>query len=88
MTLVQGDSRLLSRVDADAATLVEEALREDGVDIRLDARAQSVTSNSLSLADGSKLAFDRLLLATGRKPNVDGLDAARTRDLAPRDRGR
>jgi pyruvate/2-oxoglutarate dehydrogenase complex dihydrolipoamide dehydrogenase (E3) component len=75
VTLVQGDKRLLSRVDADAAALVEEALREDGVDVRLNARAQSCTSNSLLLADGSELPFDRLLVATGRRPNVAGLDA-------------
>ncbi len=74
VTLVQGDSRLLSRVDADAAALVDEALRADGVDVRLDARAERVTSNALMLADGTELPFDRLLVATGRKPNVDGLD--------------
>jgi len=75
VTLVQSDARLLPRVDADAATLVDDALREDGVDVVLGARAQSVTSNSLLLADGRELAFDRLLVATGRRPNVDGLDA-------------
>jgi pyruvate/2-oxoglutarate dehydrogenase complex dihydrolipoamide dehydrogenase (E3) component len=75
VTLVQGDTRLLSRVDADAAALVEDALREDGVDVRLDATATKVSSGSLTLADGSEVPFDRLLLATGRKPNVDGLDA-------------
>jgi pyruvate/2-oxoglutarate dehydrogenase complex dihydrolipoamide dehydrogenase (E3) component len=75
VTLVQGDTRLLSRVDADAAALVEESLREDGVELRLNARAERATSNSLFLGDGSEVAFDRLLLATGRKPNVDGLDA-------------
>ena len=32
VTLVQGDERLLTRVDADAAALVDAALREDGVD--------------------------------------------------------
>ena len=74
VTLVQGDERLLTRVDADAAALVDAALREDGVEIRLAARAESVTSNSLLLADSSQLPFDRLLLATGRKPNVDGLE--------------
>jgi pyruvate/2-oxoglutarate dehydrogenase complex dihydrolipoamide dehydrogenase (E3) component len=74
VTLVQGDERLLTRVDADAAALVDAALREDGVEIRLAARAESVTSNSLLLADGSQVPFDRLLLATGRKPNVDGLE--------------
>jgi pyruvate/2-oxoglutarate dehydrogenase complex dihydrolipoamide dehydrogenase (E3) component len=75
VTLVEGGKRLLARVDADAAVLVDEALREDGVDVRLDARAESVTSNSLLLADGTELPFDRLLVATGRKPNVDALEA-------------
>ena len=40
VTLVQGGTRLLPRVDADAAALVDDALREDGVDIRLDATAE------------------------------------------------
>ena len=75
VTLVQGDTRLLSRVDADAAALVDEALREDGVDIHLDARAERVTSDTVFLAGGGELPFDRLLLATGRKPNVGGLEA-------------
>ena len=75
VTLVQGDDRLLARVDADAAELVADALREDGVEIRLGARAERVARNTVSLRDGSELGFDRLLLATGRKPNVDGLDA-------------
>jgi pyruvate/2-oxoglutarate dehydrogenase complex dihydrolipoamide dehydrogenase (E3) component len=75
VTLVQGDTRLLSRVDADAAALVDEALREDGVDVRLGAQATKVSSGSLALADGSDVPFDRLLLATGRRPNVGGLDA-------------
>jgi pyruvate/2-oxoglutarate dehydrogenase complex dihydrolipoamide dehydrogenase (E3) component len=75
VTLVQGDTRLLSRVDAEAAALVEDALREDGVDIRLDVRAERATATSLVLADGSELPFDRLLLATGRRPNVGGLEA-------------
>jgi dihydrolipoamide dehydrogenase len=67
--------RLLARVDADAAALVDESLREDGVDVRLDSRAQKVTPTSLLLADGTELPFDRLLVATGRKANVDALDA-------------
>jgi dihydrolipoamide dehydrogenase len=75
VTLVQGDARLLPRVDAEAAALVDEALREDGIDVHLNAQAQRVASNSLSLADGTELPFDRLLVATGRKANVGGLDA-------------
>ncbi len=75
VTLVQGDDRLLSHVDADAAALVEEALRVDGVDVRLAARAERASSTGLVLADGSEIPFDRLLIAGGRRPNLDGLDA-------------
>lgn len=75
VTLVQGDTRLLSRVDADAAALIEDALREDGIDVRLGAQATSVSNRTVTLDDGSEFPFDRLLLATGRKPNVGGLDA-------------
>ena len=43
--------------------------------MRLNTQATKVSSGSLTLADGSEVPFDRLLLATGRRPNVDGLDA-------------
>jgi pyruvate/2-oxoglutarate dehydrogenase complex dihydrolipoamide dehydrogenase (E3) component len=75
VTLVQNDARLLSRVDADAAQLVADALLEDGVELRLGVAAQRVTGNTVLLSDGSEVPFDRLLVATGRKPNVDGLEA-------------
>ena len=75
VTLVQSDARLLPRVDADAAAVVDDALREDGVQVELGARAERVASNSLLLADGRELAFDQLLVATGRRPNTDGLEA-------------
>jgi len=73
VALVEGESRLLSRVDADAAALVADALREDGVDIRLGARAERVEAGTLHLAGGDSVGFDRLLVAAGRRPNVDAL---------------
>ena len=74
VTVVQNDERILSRVDADAAALVADALREDGVELRLNVQAQSVTAGALALSDGSEVEFDRLLVATGRRPNVAGLE--------------
>jgi pyruvate/2-oxoglutarate dehydrogenase complex dihydrolipoamide dehydrogenase (E3) component len=74
VTIVEGGPRLLARVDADAAELVEEALREDGVELRLGVSAERVANNNVALSDASTVPFDRLLVATGRKPNVDGLD--------------
>lgn len=75
VTLVQADMRLLPRLDPEAAKLVDARLREEGAQVVLDARAKSVTGNSLLLADGRAFEFDRLLIATGRRPNTDGLDA-------------
>jgi len=66
VTLAQDDERLLPNVDADAAALVHAALEEDGVEVRLNEHV----SDKKSLED-----FDRVLVATGRKPNVEGLDA-------------
>jgi len=74
VTLVQGAERLLPRVDPDAAALVDEALREDGVEIRLEARATRIEGDALLLADGEAVRFTRLLVATGRRPNVAGLE--------------
>jgi pyruvate/2-oxoglutarate dehydrogenase complex dihydrolipoamide dehydrogenase (E3) component len=64
VTLLQAADRLLPRVDAEAAELVTGALREDGVDVRLGVNA---TRDDL---DG----YDRILIATGRRANVDGLE--------------
>jgi pyruvate/2-oxoglutarate dehydrogenase complex dihydrolipoamide dehydrogenase (E3) component len=75
VTLVDGGDRILSRVDADAAALVDAALRADGVDIRLGADAARVEGNVLVLDDGTDVPYDRLLVAAGRRPNLDGLEA-------------
>jgi pyruvate/2-oxoglutarate dehydrogenase complex dihydrolipoamide dehydrogenase (E3) component len=74
VTLVDGDDRLLARVDADAAVCVAQALREDGVDVRLGVTAVSAASDKLALSDRTDLPFERLLVATGRRPNVEGLE--------------
>jgi pyruvate/2-oxoglutarate dehydrogenase complex dihydrolipoamide dehydrogenase (E3) component len=74
VTIVEGGERILARVDAEAAALVDAAFRAEGIDVRLGARANRVSSNALVLADGEELAFDRLLVATGRRPNTDGLE--------------
>jgi pyruvate/2-oxoglutarate dehydrogenase complex dihydrolipoamide dehydrogenase (E3) component len=75
VTLIEGSDRILRRVDADAAAEVDKALRADGVDIRLGAHAQRVNGAVLFLDDGSEVAYDRLLVAAGRRANVAGLAA-------------
>jgi pyruvate/2-oxoglutarate dehydrogenase complex dihydrolipoamide dehydrogenase (E3) component len=74
VTLVQADERLLPRIDPEAAELVDESLRSDGVEVVLDGEAIAIEDGALLLAGGERLSFDRLLVATGRRPNVGGLD--------------
>lgn len=83
VTVIEGGSKFLPLEDRDIANSVQEALKKRGIDIRLNARAQSVhdTPDGVTLAytdatDGTPYFIDgnALLLATGRKPLVDGLN--------------
>jgi pyruvate/2-oxoglutarate dehydrogenase complex dihydrolipoamide dehydrogenase (E3) component len=80
VTIVQR-GRLLSRVDEEAAELLTERLREEGLDIRLGVGVERVEHVGegirLHLADGDTLAPERLLVAAGRQPNVEGLGLER-----------
>jgi len=77
VTLVQSGPRLLPQVDAEVTTILAERLEEDGVDLRFDAKATSVEGGGnelfrLELEGGDAVEAERLLVATGRRPNVDG----------------
>ena len=77
VTLIQGGSRLLPQIDAEVTTILADRLREEGVDIRFDARATGVEGGGdapfrLELDGGDAVEAERLLIATGRRPNVDG----------------
>jgi pyruvate/2-oxoglutarate dehydrogenase complex dihydrolipoamide dehydrogenase (E3) component len=76
VTLVQAGDFLLPRVERDAGELIAGLFAEEGIDVRLNARAQRVERIDggvrLHLADG-RLEAANLLVATGRRPNVEGL---------------
>jgi pyruvate/2-oxoglutarate dehydrogenase complex dihydrolipoamide dehydrogenase (E3) component len=74
VTLIQSAPRLLPRVDAEAAAIVERIFAEDGIDVRLGANVTSVEPGlRVTLDGGETLEAERLLLATGRRPFADGL---------------
>jgi dihydrolipoamide dehydrogenase len=79
VTIVQRPERLLPREDPAVGELIAERLREEGIDVRLGSEAVAVerqgTRRVVRLADGTAAAADELLVATGRRPRVDGLDA-------------
>lgn len=71
--MLQSRSRLLHREDPDIADEVAEILTDQGVEVRLNARATAVRRNGdgevlVILEDGSEVDGDDLLVATGRIP--------------------
>jgi pyruvate/2-oxoglutarate dehydrogenase complex dihydrolipoamide dehydrogenase (E3) component len=86
VTLVEAGPRLLPREDADASDIITRRLEHDGVRIATDATIAHVTRSgdrvTLQLTPGLKAqrsdltetVGDALLVATGRSPNVEGLN--------------
>ena len=70
---------ILSGVDLDRRTiaLLKRALKAQGIDLRLNAAAESFTSSPgevvVDLADGAQIEADRLLVSVGRRPNSGDL---------------
>ena len=77
VTLAQRGPRLLPKVDAEAAALVEETFAAEGIVLRLGTALEGVETSASGVrvlfADGTGAEAERLLVATGRTPNVEGL---------------
>ncbi len=75
--VIEAGERLLSREAAELGCALGDALRRDGIEIRLRTRATAATRDGdeyvLRLDDGSELHGERILVATGRRPRVDGI---------------
>jgi pyruvate/2-oxoglutarate dehydrogenase complex dihydrolipoamide dehydrogenase (E3) component len=83
VTVIQSRSQLLGEEDQDVAAEVVKILRQDGIEVLLNARAQRVARAngvlSLTVAvEGMAQTIEGsdLLLATGRVPNTDALKPA------------
>ncbi len=79
VTLLAKDGHVLIREDADAAEIVQNALRKDGVRLELNAKLLEIRRNGEPVAvierDGRRqeIPADRILVAAGRTPNIEGL---------------
>ena len=77
VTLVEAAPRLLALEEPAAGELVADALRADGVDIRVGVSAASVSGGagqiSVLLDDGSAVSAQSLLVATGRRVDLGGV---------------
>jgi pyruvate/2-oxoglutarate dehydrogenase complex dihydrolipoamide dehydrogenase (E3) component len=76
VTIVQSGDYILPRVDREAGDLLGELFEKEGIELCLNARAQRVTGGpggyTLEFEDGKSLHSTHLMIATGRRPNVDG----------------
>ncbi|MBA3384186.1 MAG: NAD(P)/FAD-dependent oxidoreductase [Actinobacteria bacterium] len=73
VTLVQGAPRLSPRSDADATAQLEAALKEEGIDVRTETTVERFEGRAATLSDGRSIDAERVLLASGRVPNVEEL---------------
>jgi len=85
VTIIDRADRLLGRDDADNARILQTVLETEGVEVLLsaDVTRASATDGGIELeisvgGTTQTVAGDQLLIATGRKPNIEnlGLDAA------------
>jgi pyruvate/2-oxoglutarate dehydrogenase complex dihydrolipoamide dehydrogenase (E3) component len=77
VAILEGSDHLLARVDAEAGTLLRERFESEGIDVRTGVRAQRVEATGsgvrVELIAGVPIDAERLLVATGRKPNVESI---------------
>jgi pyruvate/2-oxoglutarate dehydrogenase complex dihydrolipoamide dehydrogenase (E3) component len=83
VTLIHHSQQLLPIEDADIAGEVAKILEEDGIEILLEAKAESVTSSGTGMTltvsykgESKAVEGSHLLIATGRRPNTEKLNLA------------
>ena len=85
VTIVQHAPRLLEREDPDVASALLDLMREEGIEVLVQAEVQKITGRSgtgvaLQVRVGTTqrtLSASDILVATGRTPNTDRLDVAK-----------
>jgi pyruvate/2-oxoglutarate dehydrogenase complex dihydrolipoamide dehydrogenase (E3) component len=77
VALVEAAARLIAHEPAPLGEALGEVLRRDGIQLELGVQATAARREGedyvLGLDDGRELRGDHLLVATGRRPRVDGI---------------
>jgi pyruvate/2-oxoglutarate dehydrogenase complex dihydrolipoamide dehydrogenase (E3) component len=77
VALVDGAEHVLAREPAPLGEALGEVLRREGIELHLGVHATGARREGedyvLEFGDGPELRGDRLLVATGRRPRVDGV---------------
>lgn len=77
VAIVEGQDRLLVNEEPEVSSIIESVFTSEGITLHFGARAEHVESSgdsiSVTLGDGSALTAERLLVATGRSVDLEGL---------------
>jgi pyruvate/2-oxoglutarate dehydrogenase complex dihydrolipoamide dehydrogenase (E3) component len=83
VTIIQSRSQLLGGEDADIAGEVASILKQDGIDVLLNTKAERVQREAAQIQVSTRTGDEtptvqgsHLLVATGRTPNTDSLNVA------------
>src|SRR5205814_3726568 len=72
VTVVNHGAQIAARADADAASELQAALEDEGIEIVLDATLEHVSRDE-AVVGGRTLKVSHVLLSSGRVPNVEEL---------------
>lgn len=77
VTLAQRSDRILTKEDADVSACLLDCLREEGITIRLNTQITRINGHHVTFRNDEnrieEQQFDKILIASGRAPNVEGL---------------
>lgn len=78
VTIIQRNSQLMPREDADVAEGIQEFLEEEGINVLCDSETAEISGDysniELKLQSGKIIKGSQLLIAAGRRPNSDKIN--------------
>ncbi len=76
VTLIERLPQVTPGLDADMAVYVQQELEKNGVTLHLGATVTAVTGDGITLADGTQIQADMVLVSAGVRPNTALAQAA------------
>jgi dihydrolipoamide dehydrogenase len=74
VTVIEHGPRLLGKVHEEAGAIMADVFREEGIDVRIGIGVERAAPGvELTLSDGTNVQAERVLVATGRRPDTAGL---------------
>lgn len=70
ITLIEQNPQVLPDIDPEFAAIIQNQIRDAGINLLLNRRAAKFDEKELQLDDGTLLSFDMAIIATGVTPDV------------------